>query len=122
MVGSMIDWMVVVWIWIGVGEQIYFVVGSGLVEVVICVIGQSIFDDISFVDMEIYVLSGGEEVIVEVVVVVECVGWEFRGMVMYNDIVMVVGFVYVVVCNVVGFKVELMESDKLVYVQKRLNK
>ncbi|MBD8838782.1 2-isopropylmalate synthase [Paenibacillus sp. FSL K6-4396] len=110
--GSMTDRMAAVRIRTSAGEHSYSAVGGGPVDATIRAIGQSISDDIAFVDMEMHALSGGEGASAEAVVTVERAGREFRGTATHNDIVMAAGLAYVAACNAAGLKAESSEQHE----------
>ena len=75
-------------------------------------IGQSISDDIAFVDMEMHALSGGEGASAEAVVTVERAGREFRERqhIMISSWLPVLA--YVAACNAAGLKAESSEQHE----------
>jgi 2-isopropylmalate synthase len=109
----MTDRMAAVRIRTSAGEHSYSAVGKGPVDATIQAIGQCISDDITFVDMEMHALSGGEGASAEAVITVERAGREFRGTATHHDIVMAAGLAYVAACNAAGLKAESLESEEV---------
>ncbi|MDR0270358.1 2-isopropylmalate synthase [Paenibacillus sp.] len=73
--------------------------GNGPLEAVIAAISQGIDAEITFGDLELHSLSGGEDAHAEAAVSVERKGKTYRGTAVHHDIVMAAGLAYVAACN-----------------------